>query len=147
MINESDRKIVIRTRAIIFYDNKLLVVKHSPGATFYSLPGGHLEWSEDVRESLKREIVEELGIEPQIGRLLYIHNFIQEEKIHSIEFFFEVTNSVDYLNIENLSGTHRHEIAEIRWVDKNDSLTILPTSIQIDLKNNTILSGVIRFSN
>lgn len=147
MIHTPEKKIVIRTRAIIFHNNKLLVVKHSPEATFYSLPGGHLEWSEDIRKSLKREIVEELGIEPQIGRLLYVHNFIQEEKIHSIEFFFEVTNSEDYLDTAKLSGTHRHEISDIRWVDKNDNLTILPTSIQTDLKNDTILSDVVRFSN
>ncbi len=146
MINETTKKIVIRCRAVIVYNNKLLVVKHAPSSSFYSLPGGHLEYAENIHDAMKREIIEELGIEPQIGRLLYVNNFIEEVK-QSIEFFFEITNPESFLDTENLSGTHRFELSEICWVDKNDNPNILPKSIQEDLKNDSILSNLVRFLN
>jgi 8-oxo-dGTP diphosphatase len=136
---------LIRCRAIIVYDNKLLIVKHSIESKFYAIPGGHLEWGEEIQEALKREVVEELGIEPQIGRLLYINNFTEEDERQSIEFFFEITNAKDYLDIDNLGGTHKFELVEIKWASKEDNYNILPEQIQIDLKNNTILSNTIRF--
>ena len=71
-----DKKIVVRARAVILHEDKLLVVKHSPEDTFVALPGGHLEWKEDIKGCLKREMLEELGVAPEIGRLLYINNFI-----------------------------------------------------------------------
>ena len=74
------KRFVIRCRAIILYEGKLLAVKHSHNANFAVLPGGHLEWKEDIKEGLRREIVEELGVVPEIGRLLYVNNFMDGKK-------------------------------------------------------------------
>lgn len=143
-MENNSQKVVIRTRAIIVHEGKLLAVKHSGGQHNYALPGGHFEWGEDIRESLKREIIEELNIEPQIGRLLYINNFKEENK-QSIEFFFEVTNGEDYLDTESLGGTHKHELADICWVEKGSEKEILPKEIQADLNNGTLLSNEVRY--
>ena len=134
----------IRCRAIIINNNKLLVVKHSKEANYYVLPGGHLESGEKIIDCIKREIMEELGIEPKIGRLLYVNNLIKDGK-QSIEFFFEIVNAGDYLEIKNLGGTHKHELAEICWIGKNDTKKIRPVVVQEDLNSGVILSGVVRF--
>ncbi len=135
---------VIRCRAIIFYDGKLLVMRMHTNK-FYALPGGKMEPGETMQECTKREITEELGIVPQIGRLLFTNNYIENNGDQSIEFFFEVTNGVDYLDEKNLKGTHSFEFNDIYWADKDDSKTILPKKIQEYLNNGSLLSNTVRF--
>jgi ADP-ribose pyrophosphatase YjhB (NUDIX family) len=137
----------IRCRGIILHNDKILAVKHSKDGSYFALPGGHLEWGESVIECIKREITEELGIIPEIGRLLYVRNYVREDSnVQSIEFHFEITNSADYVDIDKLTGTHSHELAEICWIGKNDTRIIKPIALQEDLNNGTILSDMIRFS-
>ncbi|MFA6515157.1 MAG: NUDIX hydrolase [Candidatus Paceibacterota bacterium] len=138
------KEFLIRCRAVIFYKDKILVVKHRESDNFYVLPGGHVEWGEDIKESMRREIVEELGVEPQFGKLLYINNF-KEETQQSIEFFFEITNGKDFINTENLGGTHKFELVDICWMGKNDDKKILPKQIQEYLNAGTIISDTVRF--
>jgi ADP-ribose pyrophosphatase YjhB (NUDIX family) len=145
-MEEVNKITIIRCRAVIIHDDKLLVVKHSVKNNHYALPGGHLDWGEDVKTCLKREIIEELGIEPKIGRLLYIRNYIDKNNKQSIELYFEVTNSADYADISKFNGTHSYELVEICWLGKNDTKILLPQEIQIDLNKGEILSDTVRFS-
>ncbi|MDB5265173.1 MAG: hydrolase [Parcubacteria group bacterium] len=139
------KKYVIRCRAIILHEGKLLVVRHSHDITFVALPGGHLEWGEDPKECLSREIVEELGVEPQIGRLLYVNTFEDKNLTQPVEFFFEVLNGQDFVNLEGLERTHIHEINEIVWVSPTTDVRILPDRIAKDLRAGTLFSDEPRF--
>jgi len=139
-----DKKILIKVRGVIIHDSKLLIVKHL-GTGFMALPGGHLEYGEDVITCLKRELVEELGVVPEIGELLYINTFISKDKTEYIEFFFEVKNGKEYLNIEKLERTHAYELAEIIWISPSDNINILPKQFDEDFKNNKIFEGETKF--
>jgi len=86
-----NKNIIIKVRGVIIYDNRLLIVKHKE-SKFIALPGGHLEYGEDVLTCLKRELIEELGVEPEIGKLLYISTFMDSKKDEYVELFFEVKN-------------------------------------------------------
>jgi len=134
----SNKEFIIRCRAVILYENKLLVVKHDKDFDYYALPGGHLEFGEDVKECLSREIIEELGVKPEIGRLLYINTFIGKNNIQPMEFFFEVINGKDYLNIENIERSHSHELFEIYWASSFDDINILPQKFAEDFKKGKI---------
>ena len=142
---EKDKKFVVRTRGIIIHDGKLLGVKHPHDTSFCALPGGHIEWKEDIKECLSREMVEELGVVPQIGRLLYINNFMDGDIRQSVEFFFEITNGKDYLNIEHIKTTHAHEIAEVCWLEPAGTIPIKPNGLWEDFKKENILSDQVRF--
>lgn len=149
---EENKKILIKVRAIILHEGKLLVVRHPHNTSFAALPGGHLEWGENIQECLKREIIEELGVEPKVGRLLYINQFTQDnskedyaKKGAFVEFFFEVVNGEDYLNIKKLSRSHAHEIADIIWIDPSDNIRILPQKLGEDFRTRKILSNDTRF--
>jgi len=142
---KNEKKIVIRVRGIILFEDKLLVVKHPNDTSFGALPGGHLEWGEDIRECLVREIIEELGIKPEIGRLLYVNNFIDGDSIQSVEFFFEITNANMYMDIGNNSRTHAHEIAEIIWAKPTDTISILPKKLGEDFKKGEMVSDLVRY--
>lgn len=142
---EKEKKIIIKVRAIILHKGKLLAVRHPHDTSFAALPGGHLEWGEDIKECLVREIVEELGIKPEVGKLLYINNFTQEDGKQYVEFFFEIKNGVDYLDTKNLARSHAHEIAEIVWISPADDVRILPKLFAEDFKAEKVVSDEVRF--
>jgi ADP-ribose pyrophosphatase YjhB (NUDIX family) len=139
-----NKNIIIKVRGVIVHDNKLLIVKHKE-SQFMALPGGHLEYGEDVVTCLKRELVEELGVLPEIGRLLYINTFKVNNQY--VEFFFEVKNGEKYLNIDGLERTHSHELAEIMWLSSDTDIEILPKQFSEDFKNNNIFEGETKFIN
>ena len=51
---------VIRTKALIINKEYIYLAKEG---TVYHFPGGHLEQNETLQECLKREVLEETGIE------------------------------------------------------------------------------------
>jgi ADP-ribose pyrophosphatase YjhB (NUDIX family) len=139
-----NKKFTVRIRAVIVHDDKLLVMRMHTNE-FYALPGGKMEIGETILECLEREITEELGIPPKTGRLLFTNSFVEKNGDQSVEFIFEVTNGVDYLDEKNLKGTHSFEFNDISWVGKNDSKIILPKQIQDYLNDGIILSDTVRF--
>jgi 8-oxo-dGTP diphosphatase len=85
-------KLRVRICGICIENDKILMVKHhSLGAKgiFWSPPGGGLQFGESAGESLKREFMEETGLEINIKKFLFAHEFLQEP-LHAIELFFEV---------------------------------------------------------
>ena len=142
MNQDQIRKVCVR--AVIIHEGKLLVVRHAHDASFAALPGGKLEWKEDIRECMKRELVEELGVMPVIGRLLYINNWVNEE-MQSLEFFFEITNGADYADISSLKGTHSFELADIFFMSPSDDINLLPKVFNDDFKSGKALSDEVRY--
>lgn len=139
------QKSVIRCRAIIVHEGKLLVVRLSADSSFAALPGGHLEWGESVKTCLHREIIEELGVEPVIGRLLYINSFVDSAETHSTEFFFEVTNGADFVDCDKRERTHAYEISEIAWIRPTDEINLLPKQVMDDFRAGTLISDSVRY--
>jgi hypothetical protein len=69
-------------------------------------------------------MLEETGVVPKVGELLYIQQFIYGGSEY-LEFFFHVTNSKDYLEIDLSETTHGDlEIAEVAFVDPSDSYVL-----------------------
>ena len=141
-----ENSLVIRVRGVIIHEGKLLVVRHSHASAtnFYALPGGKLEWNEGIRECMVREIEEELGVTPVLGRLLYVHNLLINE-VQSIEFFFEITNGSDYLDTSNLKGTHSFELAEILFISPTDDVNLLPKAFHDEFKSGEALHDEVRY--
>ncbi len=142
--NNFMNKIIIRVRGIILQNNKFLLV-NLPGNDYYCLPGGKLEHGEDIKDCLERELVEELGVKPQVGRLLYVNNFIDKENNQNIDFMFEVLNGGDYLDLNNKERTHAFEISEIIWVEKGQDIKVLPIPMKTDFDKGELLSDQVRF--
>jgi hypothetical protein len=76
-------------------------------------------------------MVEETGITPVVGNLLYVQQFAHGAKEY-LEFFFHVTNSEDYLHIDLAKTTHgMEEIEEIAFIDPTTT-HILPEFLKTE---------------
>ena len=139
-----DKNINITSRGIIIHDDKMLVVNIS-GNNFYCLAGGKLEKEEDLVECAERELVEELGVKPEIGRLLYVSTFFDKNNIKNMDFIFEVKNSKDYLNLENINSTHAFELSETCWKSRDEDVNFLPKRIFDDFKEGDLPTDEVRF--
>ena len=114
----------VTVRGIVLHEGKLLCVKLKPykdhlkrDNSYWCLPGGGLDEGEALTDGIMREMLEETGVMPVVGSLLYIQQFTHGDKDY-LEFFFHITNGADYLNIDLSKSTHGlEEIEEIGFID------------------------------
>ncbi len=120
----------INVRGIIFKDGKLFCQKLKPDfrgieRNFWCTPGGGLDENESLEQGLIREIVEETGITPLLGRLLFVQQFYDGVR-ENIEFFYYIENADDFEKIDLDNTSHGPlEISQCDFVDPSDS-DILP---------------------
>jgi len=122
----------IAVRAIIEKDDKLLLAKLTGYGSNDGVPnefwctfGGGVDIGEPLEKAVIREVIEETGITPVIGQLLFVQQYEQND-VESIEFFFHVTNSDEFTDIDLSKTTHgEEEIAEMDFVDPKEAY-ILP---------------------
>jgi len=126
-----DRRIT--TRGIIYKNGKIFAqkLKRGEGTTdYWCTPGGGLDPSESLHDGLVREMIEETGITPEIGKLLYVQQYREENGREYLEFFYHITNVDDYETINLASTTHGEiEVAEYGFIDPTKE-NILPKFLQ-----------------
>lgn len=142
-----ERRVNVRA-VIVDKDGKLFAVKHRDDngqeMEYWATPGGGLDPAESLVDGLVRELVEETGIKPVVGKLLFIQQYVgirrDGEKREGIELFFHVTNTEDYqIDIDLARASHGHEISRVAFIDPktNDVLPMFMQSIDIlDYVNN-----------
>lgn len=123
----------IAVRGIIFKDGKLLCqrLKSKDGMprNFLCTPGGGLDSREGLIDGLHREMIEETGISPEIGNLLFIQQLADGDEEH-LEFFFHIKNADDYAAIDLSKTSHGElEIATVEFVDPFTE-NVLPAFLQ-----------------
>jgi 8-oxo-dGTP diphosphatase len=75
--------------------------KFFPGV--YEIPGGHVDFGEDIIAGLKREVHEELGKDILVGEPFSVFTYMNEVKgAHSIEvcYFAQFAGNLDYVALE-----------------------------------------------
>ena len=102
------------TAAVLERDGKILIARRRKGDYLedkWEFPGGKIEPLETPEECLRRELLEEFGVEAEIGEFICSSPF--EYSHISIEL---LAYRVTYLSGEFLLHSH----AEITWVDPSE---------------------------
>lgn len=84
-------KIRVRACGLCIVDEKILLINHR-GITktnFWSPPGGGLEFGESAEDCLKREFLEETGLQIQVKDFLFVCELVKHP-LHAVELFFHV---------------------------------------------------------
>lgn len=126
----------VAVRGLVIHEGKLLCARLKPyngvDHDYWCVPGGGLDVGESLTDGVTREIREETGITPVVGRLRYIQQYQPKQKSQreQMEFFFILENSSDYVNIDLSKTTHgEDEIEVIDFVDPGVE-NILPKFLQ-----------------
>jgi ADP-ribose pyrophosphatase YjhB (NUDIX family) len=129
----------ISVRGVAIHDNKLLCVRHKNGPEYWALPGGGLEAGEALTAGVERELIEETGVKPVVGNLLYIQQFKEDDKEY-LEFFFHIINSQDYMSVDLAATTHGVlELEAIEFVDPSANY-VLPKFLSTEKLGDFIAS-------
>lgn len=131
----------VTVRGIIYKDGKIFAQQLTgKNQEYWCTPGGGVDSHESLTDGLKREIYEETGIKPVIGKLLFVQQFPTAEIHHGtdehLEFFFHIENADDYHTID-LEKTS-HGVAEVEHCDfiNPQKENILPAFLQtIDVES------------
>ena len=79
----------VKARALIWIDGRLILAEQRrQGRKELSLPGGRVNDRESVIDALKREVVEETGLEIAAVRLVYISEIVESVRTHDLELVF-----------------------------------------------------------
>lgn len=123
----------VTVRGIIVKNGKLFAQKlkteDGGSADFWCIPGGGVDPGESLVDALHREMIEETGIAPELGRLLYVQQYAYGDR-EFLEFFFHVKNADDYETVDLAATSHGEaEVAECGFVDPAAE-NILPEFLQ-----------------
>ena len=119
--------------AVIVQDGQVLIVKrkYDPLAGQWSLPGGGVELGETLEDSIVREMLEETGLEIEVGPVIEVFDRITRDEQGEVRYHFVL---VDYLCWPT-GGllTADSDVADVVFADPGDlapyDLTAKATSV------------------
>lgn len=99
----------------VFLPKRAATKKFLPNV--FELPGGHIDFGEDMVEGLKREVMEEHGMHINVGDPFAVFTYTNEVKgSHSIEVVYFATFIEPIENIKLNPEDH----SEFRWASEAD---------------------------
>jgi len=131
----------LAVRGIIIDNGELLVFKAREHHDWWSLPGGKVEWQEDSKTALLRELKEETNIVPKLGKLQVVHEMLTGER-HRVEWFYVIENAADFRKADFQKATHGYEVYDHKWINiKNHTEKVLPQAVikQLIKPNGTVV--------
>jgi ADP-ribose pyrophosphatase YjhB (NUDIX family) len=119
--------------AVIVRDGQVLIVKrkYDPLAGQWSLPGGGVELGETLEASVAREMLEETGLDIEIGPVIEVFDRITRDERGEVRYHFVL---VDYLCWPIGGELHASsDVADARFVDPSElpqyNLTVKATEV------------------
>lgn len=105
-----------RTRLIVEFDSKILVVKGWLGDNKWFLPGGGLHKHEDPKQGAIRELLEETGVKVEISDLNEVGHGVYNEGITKYRYYLY------YVRLPKMPETKRQnfEIIDLGWLKPNE---------------------------
>ena len=126
-----DIKVIVGV--VLVKDNKILMVQEGKSHCFkkWNLPGGHLEYGENIMISATREVYEETGYKIKIKNLVGVYNYISPTENHCLLFNFigEITGgelkfdgkeilNVKWFSLDELRKTNNSQIRAPKIIRK-----------------------------
>lgn len=118
-------KIRIAARGIVIKENGEIAVFNKVNKNEYKLPGGGAEGKEDIKETFKREVIEETGCEIEILKKLGItEEYISNDNFKQISHVF-IGKVVKNTHQFNFTKKETDEGAKLLWTTPEEALKLI----------------------
>lgn len=112
-------------KAIIIEDRAILcLVKQGTNGIYFTLPGGGQNHGETMKEALIRECEEEINAEIEIGKVLFVREYIgknhemkhKDKDFHQVEIMFQCQLKNGHATLGNGSNPD-HNQTGVQWLE------------------------------
>jgi len=141
---------IVRIKVLLINDNNLLI---GNALNVYQFPGGHLEANETFNDCLKREILEETGIElsddeltePYFKISYLSKDWPEKNKNRKDEIYYYVINTNKLPNLEkiNLTENEKEHNFKLESIPLDNAIKIIQDNIPNNPKNRVISRDMI----
>ena len=116
-------------RAIVFDDLRQVALLKVGSHNYYKLPGGGVEEGEDVKEALRRELLEEIGCEADIfGEVGEITQYLDKSELKHVSYCY-LAKQTGEKGFPHFTDEERANGFEIVWAkDIDEAITFLKES-------------------
>lgn len=106
----NSKKEILLTKSYKWKNGKLWIV-----------PGGHIEWGESIASAAKREAQEEVGLNVDFNRIIYIHEAIFPKEFHKKGHYIFIECECLVKNNQRVQ-VDNNEIQEAKWFSLEEAL-------------------------
>ncbi len=105
---------------VVCNDDRVLLVLRAqePSRGKWSVPGGVVELGETIREAAHREVLEECGLDIEVGEVIAVRDLILRDQNGRIRFHYVLVDVVATCVGGKLSAAS--DVADARWVSRGD---------------------------
>ncbi len=99
----------------VFLPRRAETKKFLPG--IYNLPGGHIDFDENIPEGLKREIREEFNMKINVGDPFFVFTYTNNiKKSHSVEiiYFARFVSPIEKINL------NANDHSDYKWLSQEE---------------------------
>jgi ADP-ribose pyrophosphatase YjhB (NUDIX family) len=109
---------------IVLNEGKVLLVKRGkqPGYGKWSIPGGMVELGETLSEAIKREVLEECGIEIELADVVAVLERVIRREDERVRYHYVLVDFLGYWKGGDLQPAS--DILEARWADPAEMETL-----------------------
>lgn len=133
-------KFNFRVAGIAIHNNRILL-HTTEKDDFWNLPGGRVEFNESTDQTIKREIKEELDIEIQMSKLLFVNEDFfeyEDKRYHEIGFYYliDFQDGHEILTKDGeFKGIEDNGRLIFKWfsLDELKDLNVYPEMLKTDL--------------
>lgn len=120
MTIDKPRRPAIGVGGVVWKGDEVLLIQRGkePNRGHWSLPGGHQEWGETVRQAVAREVREETGVEVEVDHLIDVVDAIIAAAGEPAEYHFTLIDyRCDWVSGDAVAGDDASDVA---WVKQGD---------------------------
>jgi ADP-ribose pyrophosphatase YjhB (NUDIX family) len=124
---------IVGVGAVVVRDGEVLVIRRAnpPLQGEWSIPGGGLDLGEKLRDGVAREVLEETGLQVEVGPVLDVFDSIFPDSEGRTQYHYVL---VDYLcRVRSGTLAAASDASEARWVSPSElaALGMKPVTIEV----------------
>ena len=111
---------IVAVGAIVLDGERIVLIRRAkePSRGLWTFPGGAVELGEPVREAVRREVLEETGLEIEVGEVALVLDSVSRDPEGRVQYHYVI---IDFY-ARPVGGALRpgSDVSDVRWASRRD---------------------------